>query len=199
MLQTFVSKPSTCKAYQFTGNGLEPEVMYGKDPEGRVSGDKLPFVETINGNKARVYPGDWIVQEPDGIHYYPVKNDIFIKRWMDARDADLEQPPASFLEKLKKLINLVSRENNSNTPDHILATFMVDCLKAFEKANNDREKWYGKALTVQGVKEFIGETNELYKKTHFSVLPGEGDRCNNCGKLLSKHIGPTKECPPKYD
>jgi hypothetical protein len=38
-----------------------------------------------------------------------------------------------------------SMENGSNTPDFILANYLVDCLRAFERASNQREHWYGMA------------------------------------------------------
>lgn len=46
-------------------------------------------------------------------------------------------------KKLSDLINSESREDDSNTPDHILAEFMMNCLDAFELASNRREGWYG--------------------------------------------------------
>ncbi len=48
--------------------------------------------------------------------------------------------------KLKGLINSESRENDSNTPDFLLAEFMMKCLDAFELASNRREVWYGVEL-----------------------------------------------------
>lgn len=48
------------------------------------------------------------------------------------------------LEKqIAELLNSVSRENDSNTPDFILAEYLMACLDAFEIANNKREVWYG--------------------------------------------------------
>ena len=35
------------------------------------------YVVTIHGQKTYIQPGDWIIAEPDGIHYYPCKPDIF--------------------------------------------------------------------------------------------------------------------------
>lgn len=35
------------------------------------------WVVTIHGYKTPVAVGDWIVQEPDGIHFYPIKPDVF--------------------------------------------------------------------------------------------------------------------------
>ncbi len=53
------------------------------------------------------------------------------------------------LEKeLEGLINDESRENDSNTPDFILAEYMMNCLDAFELASNKREVWYGVELDI---------------------------------------------------
>ena len=49
---------------------------------------------------------------------------------------------------IERLINSHCRENKSNTPDFILAEYLMDCLKAFEKTSNAREKWYGKKLEI---------------------------------------------------
>ena len=49
-------------------------------------------------------------------------------------------------KKLRELINSCSREEDSNTPDFILAEYMMACLDAFESANNKREVWYGVEL-----------------------------------------------------
>lgn len=52
------------------------------------------------------------------------------------------------LEKaLSTELNKVSAENGCNTPDFILAEYLVDCLSSFDKAVNSREKWYGRVLT----------------------------------------------------
>lgn len=47
-------------------------------------------------------------------------------------------------EKIEQAINSVSAENGSNTPDFILSAYLIDCLTAFDKAVNAREKWYGR-------------------------------------------------------
>ncbi len=49
----------------------------------------------------------------------------------------------NFEQRLESLVNEESRENDSNTPDFLLAEFMINCLDAFELANNKREVWYG--------------------------------------------------------
>lgn len=43
-------------------------------------------------------------------------------------------------------INCESRENGSNTPDFILASYLVQCLETYEAATNAREKWYGREV-----------------------------------------------------
>ena len=50
----------------------------------------------------------------------------------------------SFKTKLQKLINQYSMENDSNTPDHILAGYIENCLHAFNEATQQRETWYGR-------------------------------------------------------
>lgn len=45
-------------------------------------------------------------------------------------------------------INSVSAENSSNTPDFILAEYLVGCLEAFNAATLERERWYGVELEV---------------------------------------------------
>lgn len=53
-------------------NGVTPIVdgtIIGKSNYGTVT--------TIHGQQTQVDPGDWIITEPDGIHHYPCKPDIF--------------------------------------------------------------------------------------------------------------------------
>lgn len=53
-----------------------------------------------------------------------------------------------FVEELGALINTFSLENKSNTPDFILAEFMLHCLTAFEATSLRREAWFGVSLDV---------------------------------------------------
>ncbi len=46
-------------------------------------------------------------------------------------------------EEIGIVLNKHSREEDSNTPDFILAEYLVKCLEAFELASNRREVWYG--------------------------------------------------------
>lgn len=52
----------------------------------------------------------------------------------------------AFQEELRALLNRHSRESGSNTPDYILAQYLVMCLAAWEQATNARDEWYEKLV-----------------------------------------------------
>lgn len=56
----------------------------------------------------------------------------------------MEDKPQAFKQELERLINKWSMENESNTPDFILARYISGCLKAFTTAVQQRETWYGR-------------------------------------------------------
>lgn len=49
----------------------------------------------------------------------------------------------SLFKELTDLLNKHSKENESNTPDFILAKYLIGCLMAFNAAMIDRDSWYG--------------------------------------------------------
>jgi hypothetical protein len=55
-----------------------------------------------------------------------------------------------FRRDLQAVINKHSRENGSNTPDYILADYLIGCLRALDIAVNDRSAWYGRIDTPRG-------------------------------------------------
>ena len=60
---------------------------------------------------------------------------------MDARiESAMEYSPLE--RELSDLLNYHSAENGSDTPDFILATYMLDCLAAFERATKARTTWH---------------------------------------------------------
>ena len=62
-----------------------------------------------------------------------------------AKLAELKKSESMTLEQeLSSLLNAHSQENASNTPDWILAQFMLGCLSAFETATQQREAYYGR-------------------------------------------------------
>jgi hypothetical protein len=60
------------------------------------------------------------------------KNDLLLTR------PNLEKKTPFHLG-LEQLLNRESRENESNTPDYILAEYLVNCLEAYELATNIRD------------------------------------------------------------
>lgn len=70
----FRSKARIVEAQQwFEKNGNVAGVTHGLIDLGTAAF----YVITIHGQKAVVVDGDWIITEPDGIHHYPCKPDIF--------------------------------------------------------------------------------------------------------------------------
>jgi len=51
---------------------------------------------------------------------------------------------SEFQNDLSELINKYSYENESNTPDFLLAEYLSDCLVSYNKLLNKRNKWYGR-------------------------------------------------------
>ncbi len=54
--------------------------------------------------------------------------------------------PKTFRKDLCNLINFHSQENSSDTPDFILAEYLIGCLDAFDRATRDRTKFYGDTI-----------------------------------------------------
>ena len=50
---------------------------------------------------------------------------------------------ADLRKELEHVINCASAENESNTPDFILAQYLQSCLDAFNAAVRERDRWYG--------------------------------------------------------
>lgn len=53
---------------------------------------------------------------------------------------------STFARRLQSLINAHSEENGSDTPDFILARYLLSCLSAWNDAVKRREKWYGREV-----------------------------------------------------
>ncbi len=92
------------------------------------------------------------------------------------------------LEKgLENLINEFSRESDSNTPDFILAEFMMNCLDSFELASNRREVWYGVELDMLNdwkglIMTAIGEASMCWSETPKGVF--DSDKAQQIGEKL---------------
>src|SRR5437667_8941183 len=59
-----------------------------------------------------------------------------------------------FRTELESLINRHSKENGSNTPDFMLADYLVGCLENFDKITRLRDRWYNnRSLGGPGARE----------------------------------------------
>ena len=55
-----------------------------------------------------------------------------------------ENKTGDFRKELQHLLNRMSMENESDTPDFMLAEYLTDCLQAYERVIRRREIWYGR-------------------------------------------------------
>lgn len=89
-----------------------------------------------------------------------------IKIDQESLNARFAENKSKFAKELRGLINSYSIENGSNTPDFILAEYMMRCLETFNHIVTWREKWYSK----DGVGENAhGAPCPLCGKMHISI------------------------------
>ena len=53
-------------------------------------------------------------------------------------------------DSIRKVLNQASRESESGTPDHVLACYLLDSLKVFERAVRDRDAWWSHEPKIGG-------------------------------------------------
>ena len=79
-------------------------------------------------------------------------------------------PKSEFRIELENLINRHSLENNSDTPDFILAKFLISAFDNFNAAVNEREEWYGRQKHLSEINldnqdnpstNFLSDINEI--------------------------------------
>lgn len=75
-------------------------------------------------------------------------------------------------EEIEHVLNRHSRENASNTPDWILAPFLMECLRAFERATRRREEWYGRSAPPDGTVMLSEQVREAVTCSGCSGLNG---------------------------
>jgi len=79
-----------------------------------------------------------------------------------------EDTTMTFKEELEILINKHSMENDSNTPDFILADYLMECLQNFNKTSRTRENGMGKSRRLYeggSMKELtVREATNIIKK-----------------------------------
>jgi len=68
-----------------------------------------------------------------------------MKNWHNELYAELNEivpRETQFHRELSSLLNRYSKENGSNTPDFLLASYLTGCLYTFNSIVNAREEWY---------------------------------------------------------
>ena len=79
------------------------------------------------------------------------------------------------------VINKHSKENGSNTPDFILAEYLIECLRAFDKTTRLRTEWYGEKVCEEKITESRNEFDKDEEKLFFEFpeeKPGYPSRRN---------------------
>jgi len=69
-------------AVQFTDLDAPPRGVTAHTA--KTTGETYFVVETIQGKRVRVHPGEWIVSEGDGVHHYPISPDKFAELYEPA-------------------------------------------------------------------------------------------------------------------
>lgn len=88
-----------------------------------------------------VKPDDWTPPDISGIlGLTPMKN--IIKVLGDLMEESVQRE-SDFRKELRELLNKHSRENGSNTPDHVLTEYLSASLAIFDGAIRKRQAWYG--------------------------------------------------------
>lgn len=49
---------------------------------------------------------------------------------------------------IQTLVNSLSLENESNTPDWVIADYLVECLDVWNRTTDTRERYYGRTAEV---------------------------------------------------
>jgi hypothetical protein len=150
--------------------------------------------------------GDWvesdkieaiaaIMKECDGVKsvdwdYETAPSDDFIHIEHAAAkevQASVGARSASFRNELQKLINSLSKESGSNTPDFILAEYLDDCLKAFDKAVSRREDLSGDEDAVTFVSDELAKAAQVADQQQRYALADAIDSLN--ARFAKNHGG----------
>jgi hypothetical protein len=78
---------------------------------------------------------------------------------------------SDFEQELSSLINRYSQENASDTPDFILAQYLLGCLETFSKTVQARDTWYG----FKGLSRCQSEVLMVEEKTSGDIWAFESE------------------------
>lgn len=97
----------------------------------------------------------------------------------------------TFQDELASLINKYSKENDSGTPDFILAQFLDGVLNQWNYATQRRAKWRGESIELPALLEFerkvpLAQCRRDYKHGHHEWYDDRDNEIKDCdGKLRS--------------
>lgn len=49
-------------------------------------------------------------------------------------------------QQFRTIMNIYGIDNECNTPDYILAEYLIDCLKSYKKIHNANRTWHGLSI-----------------------------------------------------
>ena len=104
-------------------------------------------MEPLGADKTRTVKIDEAVSCTPKTQKYP---------WQSFRETVAVQGGHTFEDEIRQVINKWSEENPSNTPDFILARYLLNCLDTFNIAVQAREEWF--RWTGDGLRRTSGKT-----------------------------------------
>lgn len=108
----YQKKPKIIEAMQFRPTELP--LPFADRFACRMRPDRSWYVVTIHGQETNIVDGDWIIPEPDGVHFYPCKPDVFAASYepvggsIDPRIAELEAENKRLREDLLQFAQLLA-------------------------------------------------------------------------------------------
>lgn len=172
----FRSRPVEIEAYQLTRSIIEGNLFDGvplpfglsllssEYHRGRRDISRAEFyVVTIHGQKTLVAEGDWIITEPDGIHHYPCKPDVFEAKYYSVSGVNMatKNKPGAYdcyanAEPNEPMFVLLGRDP--------LGSQLVAAWVAL-RAND-----------LQGALQIIWQAHQQLQDCHKAVLPYGSDK-----------------------
>lgn len=104
--------------------------------------------------------------------------------------ANIPDQHHTFRRQLGALLNTHSKENGSDTPDWILADYLVDCLNVLDKAVSAREKWYARSKPPNIIPPEItlakarGAAARVWCDKNISSYSMDVDKCEEIARIL---------------
>lgn len=81
-----------------------------------------------------------------------MKYEMMVKELLEKNMKDLEKD-------IEVLMNQYNVDTLTDTPDFILASYLMTCLRNYMVTKIDAEEWFGKRITINGVEEISKNEN----------------------------------------